>query len=206
MKHLGGFVKEGQYMIFSVPDLKSWLKRKFTNCINFEHTVFLTEPYVEYMLAQYGFRTVEKKFVMDGHSIFYAAVRDTSVKPNSLGGSLYKENKDIYEEFVDYHNDLIRELNHRMSTITQPIYLFGAHVFAQHLLAMGLNGEKIVCLLDNDKNKQGRRLYGTKFNVQSPMVLSAVESPVVILKAGVYNDEIKKDILDNINKSTIFLE
>ena len=206
MKHLGRFVEEGKCMIFSVPDLKSWLKRKFTNCINFEHTVFLTEPYIEYMLAQYGFRTVEKKFVMDGHSIFYAVVRDTSVKPISLSSNLYKENKDIYEEFVDYHNDLIRELNHKISTITKPIYLFGAHVFAQHLLAMGLNSEKIVCLLDNDENKQGRRLYGTKFYVQSPIILGAVESPVVILKAGVYNDEIKKGILDNINTRTIFLE
>lgn len=206
MKNLSGFVKEGQYMIFSVPDLRSWLKRNFTNCINFEHTVFLTEPYIEYMLAQYGFRTVEKKFVMEGHSIFYAAVRDMSVQPITLSSSLYKENKDTYEAFVAYHNALIRELNYKMSTITQPIYLFGAHVFAQHLLAMGLNGEKIVCLLDNDKNKQGRRLYGTNFNIQSPMVLSAVESPAVILKAGVYNEEIKKDILDNINKQTIFLE
>ena len=205
MKHLGGFVNKGQYMIFSVPDLKSWLKRKYTNCINFEHTVFLTEPYVEYMLAQYGFRTVEKKFVMDGHSIFYAVVRDISVKPISLVSSLYKENKDIYEEFVDYHNDLIRELNHRMSTSSQPIYLFGAHVFAQHLLAMGLNGEKIVCLLDNDPQKHGKRLYGTDLKVASPKVLQDVSSPMVILKAGVYNEEIKRDILNSINSTTRFL-
>jgi hypothetical protein len=31
------------------------------------------------------------------------------------------------------------------------------------------------------------------------------KNPVVILKAGVYNDEIKKDILTNINSKTIFL-
>jgi len=206
MKNLRGFVKEGQYMIFSVPDLKSWLIRKFTNSINFEHTIFLTESYIEYMLAQYGFRIFEKKFVMDGHSIFYAVIRDSTVKPIALSSSLYNENKEIYEEFVAYHSDLIRELNQRISTIIEPIYLFGACIFAQYLLAMGLKDERIVCLLDNDKNKQGRRLYGTRFTVQSPEVLRKVNHPVVILKAGVYNEEIKKDILENINSSTRFLE
>ena len=88
----------------------------------------------------------------------------------------------------------------------RPLYLFGAHVFAQYLIAMGLNTEKIVCLLDNDKNKQGRRLYGTKLKVASPKILADVRDPIVILKAGVYNDEIKEDIVDNINKATVFFE
>jgi hypothetical protein len=206
MSHLGGYVKDGQYMIFSVPDLKSWLKKKYTNCINFEHTVFLTDSYVEYLLAKYGFRVVEKKFIMDGHSIFYSTVRDASIKPIRLDSNLYHENLKIYQEFVDYHVELIDGLNHKMSESTRPIYLFGAHVFAQHLIAMGLDTEKIVCLLDNDKNKQGRRLYGTKFNVAPPKILASLKEPVVILKAGVYNEEIKKDIIDNINKSTLFME
>lgn len=205
MKHLGSFVKEGQHMIFSIPDLKSWLKNKFTNCLNFEHTYFLIEPYVEYMLAKYGFRAVEKEFIMDGHSIFYAAVRDKSVKPISLSNSLYRENKEMFEEFVEYHNALIREINSKMSDLKNPVYLFGAHVFAQDLLTRGLS-KNIVCILDNDKNKQGRRLYGTNLSVQSPMVLKNIEKPVVILKAGIYNEEIKKDILENINSSTIFFE
>jgi hypothetical protein len=206
MSHLGGFVKDGQYMIFSVPDLKSWLKRNFTNCINFEHTVFLTEPYINYLLSKYGFRVVEKKYVMDGHSIFYATVRDVTVKPIELNVSLYEENRNIYQDFVNYHKELIIDLNHKISESAKPLYLFGAHVFAQHLIAMGLNTDNIVCLLDNDKNKQGRRLYGTKLKVASPKVLADVKDPIVILKAGFYNDEIKKDIVDNINKSTVFFE
>ncbi len=206
MSHLGGFVKYGQHMIFSVPDLKSWLKRNFTNCINFEHTVFLTEPYIEYLLAKHGFSVLEKKYVMDGHSIFYATVRIETVKPIKLEVGLYEENLGIYQDFVNYHEDLISNLNQKISKSKQPLYLFGAHVFAQHLIAMGLSTEKIVCLLDNDKNKQGRRLYGTKLKVASPKVLADVKDPIVILKAGVYNDEIKKDILENINKSTVFFE
>jgi hypothetical protein len=206
ISHLGGFLKDGQHMIFSVPDLKAWLKRNFTNAINFEHTVFLTEPYIEFLLAKYGFGVVEKKYVMDGHSIFYATVRDATVRPIPLGADLYEENLKIYQDFVSYHEELINDLNWMMSQSTQPIYLFGAHVFAQHLIVMGLNTSKIVCLIDNDTNKQGRRLYGTKLNVASPKVLAEVKDPIVILKAGVYNDEIREDILNNINKNTIFFE
>jgi hypothetical protein len=42
--------------------------------------------------------------------------------------------------------------------------------------------------------------------VQSPRVLKDVVSPIVILKAGIYNEEIKEDILGNINAMATFLE
>lgn len=206
MKHLSGFMRTGQKLVFSLPNMQVMLERKYTNCINFEHTVFLTEPYVEYLLAKHGFKLAAKEYFMDDHSIFYSAVRDTEVKPVPLPQDLYEKNRKLYTDYVDYHKTLIADLNQKMSETTQPIYLFGAHVFAQYLLEMGLNTAKIVSLLDNDPKKQGRRLYGTKLSVSSPKVLADVENPIVILKAGVYNDEIKKDILENINKSTQFLE
>ena len=206
MMHLSGFMRARQNLVFSLPNMQVMLERKYTNCINFEHTVFLTEPYVEYLLAKHGFKLKGKEYFMEDHSIFYWAVRDPEVKPVHLPQNLYEKNKILYMDYVDYHKTLIADLNQKMSESTQPIYLFGAHVFAQYLLEMGLNTAKIVSLLDNDPKKQGRRLYGTRLNVASPNALSDVSNPIVILKAGVYNEEIKKDILDNINKSTIFLE
>ncbi|MGZ6519878.1 MAG: class I SAM-dependent methyltransferase, partial [Bacteroidia bacterium] len=71
MRHLSGFIGEGQRLLFSLPNLHIWLERRYTTCINFEHTVFLTEPYVEYLLAKYGFRLVKKDYFMEDHSIFY---------------------------------------------------------------------------------------------------------------------------------------
>ena len=59
---------------------------------------------------------------------------------------------------------------------------------------------------NNDPKKQGKRLYGTNLMVQSPSVLREVKNPIVILKAGVYNEEIKADILLNINSSVVFFE
>lgn len=204
--HLSGFIEVGQLMIFAVPHLHAWLNKKFTNCINFEHTVFLTEPYIEYLLAKHGFRIDRKEYFRCDHSIFYACVKDQNVKPIKLDPSLYHENKRIYKDFVQYHEGLIKDLNTRIALSNNPVYLFGAHVFAQYLLAFGLHSESIIGLLDNDERKQGKRLYGTTLKVFSPQILRNKPNVAVILKAGVYNDEIKCDILTNINPNTEFFE
>ena len=182
------------------------LERKYTNGLNFEHTVFLTEPYIDYLLSKHGFRLLEKKFFMDDHSIFYAAVRDSSIELDQLPPGLYERNKQLYIDYVQYHEELIVELNAVINKTERPVYLFGAHVFSQYLIEFGLDTSKIVCLLDNDTAKHGKRLYGTDLTVQSPRILEDISEPIVILKAGVYNSEIKEAILRDINDNVTFIE
>ena len=54
--------------------------------------------------------------------------------------------------------------------------------------------------------KQGNRLYGTNFMVESPKILEDYNDVAVILKTATYNKEIKEDILTNINDKVIFWE
>lgn len=206
VEHISWFLPEGKFLIFSLPNMEEMLKRKYTNCINFEHTVFLTEPYIEYLLHQHGCRILEHEYFLDDHSIFYACVRDETVRATELPSGLYEKNKKIYLDYVTYHEDLIQDLNGKIAALKEnrKLYLFGAHVFAQHLIGLGLDTSRIECLLDNDPNKQGKRLYGTALHVASPQILEDIEDPVVILKAGIYSSEIKKDIVEKINKSTVF--
>jgi len=208
IKHISGFLENGQNLIFSLPNMEQMLKRKYTNCINFEHTVFITEPYVEHLLSKHGFRQISKEYFKEDHSIFYAYVKDSSTPLVELPKGLYEHNKILYLDYVDYHNKLISDLNVKIDKTSndRPIYLFGAHVFAQYLIEFGLNIDRIVCLLDNDVKKQGKRLYGTSMIVESPKMLAGIDNPIVILKAGVYNKEVSDDILDNINSGTIFWE
>lgn len=206
MQQLRRFTKPGTRMVFSVPNLFEWLEKKYTNCINFEHSVFLTEPYVDHLLAKHGFKVLAKEYFMGDHSIFYAAVRDDSVQTTKLPPDLYEKNKQLYLNYVSYHENLIHDLNQKLAELKNPVYLFGAHIFAQYLIAFGLDTSRIASLLDNDPKKQGRRLYGTQLLVQSSKILREIQAPVVILKAGVYNEEIRNDILVNINPDCIFLE
>lgn len=206
MRHLSLFLNEGKRLIFSIPNMEVMLERKYTNCINFEHTLLLTEPYVEYLLAKHGFRILAREYFMADHSIFYAAVKDTDLKPTELSLDLYDKYRKLYLDYLGYHKKQISDLNKQLEVEGGAVYLFGAHVFSQYLIEMGLNTQKIICLLDNDPAKQGRRLYGTNLSVCSPKALSNDKRPYVILRAGVYTEEIKTEILGNINDSTVFLD
>ena len=155
---------------------------------------------------KYGFRILDKKYFMDDHSIFYAAVKDPKQIEIPLSKDLYIKNKELFSNFIFNHEEMIKKYNQMLKQSDNPIYLFGAHVFAQFLIQMGLDLTNIVSILDNDKNKQGKRLYGTDVMVESPSVLLDVNDPIIILKAGVYNEEISKDILNNINSTAVFWE
>ena len=206
MRHLAAFMKPGKHLIFTLPNMQVMLERKYTNCINFEHTVFLTEPYIEFLLAKHGFRVLQREYFLEDHSIFYSTIRDPSVRASELPGGLYDKNRTLYLDYVDYHVRLIEDLNRKIRAAGRNVYLFGAHVFAQYLIEFGLDTSRIACLLDNDRKKHGRRLYGTSLKVSSPRILRETDTPIVVLKAGVYNDEIRDDILKNINPAATFLE
>ena len=172
-------------LIFSVPNLREMIKRKYSNALNFEHTIFLTENYIEYLLNKYKFRILKKKYFKKDHSIFYACVRDPKIKPIKLSTKLFSNNKKLFLDFVNYHRKLVDNLNKKIEKIEQKheIFLFGAHVFSQYLISFGLKIERIKYILDNDKNKHGKRLYVTNLKVFSPSLLKKEIDPVLILKA-----------------------
>lgn len=192
-------------MMFSVPNMKVMLERNYTNCFNFEHTYYISEDFIEYYLNKYNFLIVEKQYFKDDHSIFYYAKYNENTLP-TVKINYYDKNKTLFTKYIKNALEEIQKVNEKISAHKGNIYLFGGHVFAQYLIAYGLNTEKIKCLLDNDVNKQKCRLYGTHLIVESPQILKDDSNPLVILKAGVYNNEIKTDILNNINKNTIIIE
>jgi hypothetical protein len=191
--------------IFSLPNLHYMFDNYYTNSLNFEHTLFMSEPYVEALLNNYGF-VIEEKHYFNNHSIFYAARKTSDNLINVKWPSLYQKNKMLFLKFIDYYTKTVEELNYKTNSHKGEVYIFGAHIFSQFLLAFGLESTQIHSVLDNNVNKIGKRLYGTKLKVDSPSVLKKATHPMVILKAGHYNDEIKNDILTHINDDVIFAE
>ncbi|EAI3095138.1 methyltransferase domain-containing protein, partial [Campylobacter lari] len=49
-------LNEKGYMIFSLPNMQKWLECKFSNCINFEHIIFLNENLIKYLLYKNKFQ------------------------------------------------------------------------------------------------------------------------------------------------------
>jgi hypothetical protein len=205
MEQLSGFMREGQTLAFSIPNLQVMLERGYTNCINFEHTLLLSEPYVDHLLARHGFRLQRKEYFLEDHSVFYSARRDSTVRAGELPSGLYELHAQLYRRYVSSHKELAREINARIAHSASPVYLFGAHVFAQYMLAFGLDASRLTGILDNDPHKQGKRLCGTSLQVSAPAILRDLERPVVILRAGVYNAEIRAAITQEVNPDVVFL-
>jgi hypothetical protein len=200
---IGGLLKDGDYHIFSVPNLYQYLKNKFVNTINFEHTLFLTEEFIDSLLSAYDFEIIEKIKYTD-HSIIYVSKKNDNVK---WIGPVWKydEYKEMYLEFVDYYKKFVKDLNKVLKNTNKDIYLFGAHVFSQYLIALGLDTSKIICILDNSELKRNKRLYGTSLMIKSPLDVEFDENSLIILKVGQYRDEIKTQI-NKINKHIQFYE
>ncbi|MCK4386469.1 MAG: class I SAM-dependent methyltransferase [Candidatus Pacebacteria bacterium] len=202
LENISGFLKPEGHLIFAYPNLKLWLKNKFTNALNFEHTMFLTDYFVDYLLAKNGFVILNKTTYKD-HSFFYDVKFIGEKQPFTLENK-YSEYKKLFMNFISYHKNMVEKINKKINESDAPIYLFGAHIFSTFLIVFGLQSAEISAILDNSKLKQGRRLYGTSFIVDSPEILRGKGAVNVILKAGIYDGEIKKDILENINPDVTF--
>lgn len=190
LRSCSNMLENGQVMIFSLPNMMEYMKRKYSNAIFFEHTYLITEPYIEWLLAEAGFRVGRKQYFGDGHSIFYAAVKDVRVTSYQLPIDLYDYNLKLFHEFMAYHEKMVNDLNEVIDVTDKKIYLFGAHIFTQFLLKFGLHADSIIGVLDNDPKKQGKRLYGTGFTVYSPEILKGKEGVLVIVRMGAYTEEI----------------
>jgi SAM-dependent methyltransferase len=198
------FLKAGDRLVCAYPNLKLWLEKKYTNAINFEHSMFLTDYFVDYIFEKHGFRIVDKSFYKD-HSVFYTAEKIQETASDPVFENKYEEYKKIFTDYIGYHESLVENLNNKIKAFDGEVYVFGAHIFAQYLFAFGLNQDKVVSLLDNSSLKQGRRLYGTRFIVESPEVLKGKDNVAVILKVGIYRDEIFRQ-LQSINPNVVVLE
>jgi hypothetical protein len=180
--------------IFSIPRIEEGVKRGYANAINFEHTVYLTEKYIDAMLTQAGFNILEKEYFEDHHSIFYATRKGTSRTATNFTKDDYNKSKEDILSYFENNVDIVMDLNQKIDSHQGDVFLFGGHVFSQLLLCLGLNELAINNIIDNDTSKHGKRLYGTGLKVVSPQILADANNPAVILKAGHYNEEIKQGI------------
>jgi hypothetical protein len=194
-------LKDGDFHIFSVPNLLKYLENKYINTINFEHTLFLTEHFIDFMLSCYNFEIIEKQYYED-HSIFYVT-KKSKTKPITLHNK-YKEYKQLYLDSINYYKDFVNDLNKVLKKHHETVYLFGGHVFSQYLITLGLDTSTITCILDNSKSKINKRLYGTDLLIESPENMDLTDS-LIILKVGQYQEEIKKQLLE-INPTISFYE
>lgn len=198
--------KNGKH-IFTMPNMQPMIKKGYANAMNFEHPFYYDEKLVDCLLLKNNFKIIKKKLFKEDHSIMYVTKIDNSHNTNqnkklnnyqqySKNFKLFKKTFELWKKEIIKINKLIKRYNN--------VFLFGAHVFSQLQIFNGLNKKKIIGILDNDKNKINDFLYGTNLKVYNPIILKKITKPCVVLRAGSYNKEIKKQLLE-INKSTVII-
>lgn len=196
---MADLLAEGGRMLISAPIIDVMMEDGFTNAMNFEHSYGLTKNLLYKILNNSGLSVLEEQH-FSKHCLFIAAEKNKKVQTN------YKEFEDCsyFYNFISYYE---KEIDKIVSSLgkREKTFIFGAHIFTQFLLKFGLKEESFLSVLDNDKKKQGKRLYGTGMIVKSPHILKGIKNPVVLLKAGQYTEEIKNDIIENINSETRFI-
>ena len=199
-------LKNDGYLCFSVPDIEYWLSKKYTNAINFEHTFLINDKYTQLLLATSGFEIVASKKFGNGHSTFYAAKKTLDPFINNLSSfdAFYERNYSMAMDYRSYLLNEVSQINAAINQCSNAIYIFGAHVFTQTLISLGLETKKITSILDNSTQKHGLRLYGTNLMVNNPICLNEIINPAVIIRAGIYDSEIKDGLL-KINKNINFI-
>jgi hypothetical protein len=190
------------YHIFSVPNLKKMVLNGFANAVNFEHPFFLDEKMLDLLLHQTGFSIIKKKYFKSSHSIFYLTKKNQIKRNDNF--NFFLENKKIFLNLKKRWTDDINFLNLNIAN-KKNIFIFGAHIFSQNLIFNGLDIDNIKYILDNDPDKKNKFLYGTNIKVKETEILKKYKNPIVILRAGAYNNEIKKSIINKINSKTIFI-
>ena len=182
------------------------LEQKFSSILNFEHTYLCTEEFIEWSLKKQGFILLDKKVHEIDHSIFYAFEKEDNEILSDYPSTCYWIYKRLFKEYIDYNINFVNNVNEQIKNTESSVFLFGGHFISLFTISFGLDLSKITCIIDNSKIKENKRLYGTNLIVNNPKILKDLPSPIVILRAGVFNEEIKKDILTNINPTTKFLE
>jgi hypothetical protein len=213
LEDVSRFLKAGEKHIFSLPRLDLWLKRQYSNALNFEHTVLLTEGIIDELLKLTGFVVLDKQYFRADHSIFYATEK-ASVSPlgrniGNFGSGIneYEKNRTLFLNFVTSQQKAVSRINDVLASDDEGnIFLFGAHVFSQFLIGFALNVSRVVCIIDNDVNKHGKRLYGTNLMVHGPSILKDARQPKVVLRVGAYREEIMRGITEGVRNDVAFIE
>lgn len=194
----------GADMYISFPNMDGLINSGGLNSLNFEHTYLLNPEQAELIFENAGFLIVKKEDYLS-HSHFYHLKKKDNISKIPLQFPNIGKQSIEFLKMVDSLKGFVSSTNKYIDSHKGGVYIFGAHIFSQSFITLGLKTEKILGILDNSKSKQNKRLYGTPFRVFDPSVISGAENVVVILNASHYQTEIRNQLI-SINENVRIIE
>jgi hypothetical protein len=186
-------------VFISIPNMDEMYKNKYLHIISNEHTFFVGDNEIRYLFSKFNYKCAET-FVFKGHSYFYKFVYDKDTPLLTLYNTIQRSNdiKNIVVDFESYLGTI---------DINIPFYICPAGAYGQKVYYyLNKKYSSIMGFIDNDQNKQGKRLFGTDLNVYSPNILldNQNEKICIVLCGTVYTDEIQEQ-LKNVHTNLNFI-
>ena len=188
---------EGGRIVASWPNMEKMAENKDLNLLMFEHLTFLPLPEVMAMAEALNLNIVNVKSFED-HSIFICLERTKKLGNSEKYISVVDSSviKAICSEYSDFITHTVKEFNSFINKATDKVWIFGAHIFTQYLIANGLEIAHLAGILDNSQDKQGKRLYGTSLKVCAVSELQESGPLRILLPMGYYEKEILDQLKD----------
>jgi predicted SAM-dependent methyltransferase len=200
-------LKNNGEIIISLPNMKNMADNSDLNLLMFEHLTYLTYDEILNIANFTGFEVIDYEY-FENHSIFFHLKKIEKISISDKVFTTAVTSIEIDKLIANYSNEIMNKIDEIKKFIDHndlKFYIFGAHIFTQYLVALGLDLTKINGLLDNSKFKQGKRLYGTNLKVSDPKDLSERDNLGIILPMGNYESEVTEQLMElGINRSKIF--
>jgi len=182
----------------SIPNMEHLYTQKNVSILHNEHTFFVGDSEIRHLFSQYGYSCAAST-QFKNHSRFYQFIYTPSSEIYPLSYST------SHTEVVKYLTEFKQSLD--AVILDRPTFICPAGHYGQKLYYYLQNNHKYIKgFIDNDRLKQGMRVYGTPCDVYSADMLAAYkDTPVAcLLYAGPYTHELREQ-LTAINPTTQFI-
>jgi hypothetical protein len=165
----------------SIPNMLYLINSNHYLVLHNEHTYYIDKNLIVWLFSQYNYELEDYEEYIN-HSLFFKFNRKKQYNIINLIKDTSLTNK-ILKSINPFFNIKIKE-----SSFICPAGLYG------QLLMYYYKDVKILGFLDNDKTKQNCRVYGSPYYVYSFDKILEYKNSTIYLLAGLYNNEIKKQI------------
>jgi hypothetical protein len=196
-------LQPGARVIFSIPDIDHLLSNGLLAPLNFEHTFHLSRSVVDRIMSESGFSLLTMERHRD-HSLFFAYERIAC--PTQDFNPSHEKSADLVTRAHDAQRRDAANIEQAIRNFDGSVFLFGAHIFSQYLLKLGVPEACITGVLDNSPSKHGKRLYGTNLPVTKPSELKESQPIMVVVRTGAYDNEIIRDLRQVFGDNVVFCE
>ena len=185
-----------EHIFISVPNVTALIKSKNLLPLHVEHTFFCSSAIIHRLFNESGYICRGERHFKN-HSIFFHFSKSTQLCDR------------VFNEIctVDEIKNVFTEGERALKNIvlTDPFYIAPAGLYGQRIYyTLQTYKHLLLGFLDNDPTKIGNRVYGTPNYIFAPAELAKHTRIHVVLYAGPYSDEIKRQYI-TINPNITFI-